>query len=322
MFEPDALGAGPRGPTASTRGLVDPAAARGGFALVRLDPAPDLADLVERHWVVRWDLPPGAEFTQVVIPHPNANVVAEAEGFAVHGIPGGLFSRTLRGSGAVLGTKLRPGALRVLVGGAGALRPGLVVPAGVALPGPRGPSAADVEDAGRRAVAAARAGDDTAAVAAVTPVLRAVAAERRTPRAAVALDRVARVLGAVVAGELGPDAGVADLADLVGTTPRSLQRLFADWVGVSPKWVLQRHRVHLAADLLAADPGRPLADLAAAVGYYDQAHLSADFARALGTPPATYGRRCAASRAALDRALSPAADGPAGTADLVAAGRA
>ncbi|MFE5342502.1 helix-turn-helix domain-containing protein [Isoptericola sp. NPDC056578] len=322
MFEPDALGAGPRGPTASTRGLVDPAAARGGFALVRLDPAPDLADLVERHWVVRWDLPPGAEFTQVVIPHPSANVVAEAEGFAVHGIPGGLFSRTLRGSGAVLGTKLRPGALRVLVGGAGALRPGLVVPAGVALPGPRGPSAADVEDAGRRAVAAARAGDDTAAVAAVTPVLRAVAAERRTPRAAVALDRVARVLGAVVAGELGPDAGVADLADLVGTTPRSLQRLFADWVGVSPKWVLQRHRVHLAADLLAADPGRPLADLAAAVGYYDQAHLSADFARALGTPPATYGRRCAASRAALDRALSPAADGPAGTADLVAAGRA
>ncbi|MFE5309347.1 helix-turn-helix domain-containing protein [Isoptericola sp. NPDC056605] len=322
MFEPDALGAGPRGPTASTRGLVDPAAARGGFALVRLDPAPDLADLVERHWVVRWDLPPGAEFTQVVIPHPNANVVAEAEGFAVYGIPGGLFSRTLRGSGAVLGTKLRPGALRVLVGGAGALRPGLVVPAGVALPGPRGPSAADVEDAGRRAVAAARAGDDTAAVAAVTPVLRAVAAERRTPRAAVALDRVARVLGAVVAGELGPDAGVADLADLVGTTPRSLQRLFADWVGVSPKWVLQRHRVHLAADLLAADPGRPLADLAAAVGYYDQAHLSADFARALGTPPATYGRRCAASRAALERALSPAADGPAGTADLVAAGRA
>ncbi|MFE5335836.1 helix-turn-helix domain-containing protein [Isoptericola sp. NPDC056573] len=322
MFEPDVLGAGPRGPTASTRGLVDPAAARGGFALVRLDPAPDLADLVERHWVVRWDLPPGAEFTQAVIPHPNANVVAEAEGFAVHGIPGGLFSRTLRGSGAVLGTKLRPGALRVLVGGAGALRPGLVVPAGVALPGPRGPSAADVEDAGRRAVAAARAGDDTAAVAAVTPVLRAVAAERRTPRAAVALDRVARVLGAVVAGELGPDAGVADLADLVGTTPRSLQRLFADWVGVSPKWVLQRHRVHLAADLLAADPGRPLADLAAAVGYYDQAHLSADFARALGTPPATYGRRCAASRAALERALSPAADGPAGTADLVAAGRA
>ncbi|MCZ2261315.1 helix-turn-helix domain-containing protein, partial [Isoptericola sp. QY 916] len=132
----------------------------------------------------------------------------------------------------------------------------------------------------------------------------------------------ARVLGAVVAGELGPDAGVADLADLVGTTPRSLQRLFADWVGVSPKWVLQRHRVHLAADLVAADPGRPLAEVAAAVGYYDQAHLSADFARALGTPPAAYARRCAASRAALAAALGPAARPAPGISDLVAAGRA
>lgn len=302
MFEPGAEGRGARGPTATTRGLVDPAAARGGFELVRLEPAPDLADLVERHWVVRWDLPPGAEFTQVVIPHPNANVVAEADRFAVHGIPGGLFSRTLRGSGAVLGTKLRPGALRVLVGGPGALRPGLVVPAAAVLAGVRGVSGSDVEEAGRRAVAAARAGQDAAAVAAVTPVLRAAAAGGRTPRAAQALDRVACVLGAVVAGELGPDAGVADLAARVGTTPRSLQRLFADWVGVSPKWVLQRHRVHLAAELLAADPGRPLAELAAVVGYYDQAHLGVDFARALGTTPAVYARRCARSLEVLARA--------------------
>ena len=302
MFERRPADGGPRSPTATTRGLVDPAAAGGGFALVRLDPAPDLADLVERHWVVRWDLPPGEVFTQVVIPHPNANVVAESDGFAVHGVPGGLFSRTLRGSGAVLGTKLRPGALRVLLPGRDALRPGLVAPAVAALSGTSGPTPQDVEDAGRRAVAAARAGDDAAAVAAVTPVLRAAAVRRRTPRAAVALDRVARVLGAVVAGELGPDAGVTDLADLVGTTPRSLQRLFAQWVGVSPKWVLQRHRVHLAADLLAAEPGMPLADLAAAVGYYDQAHLGVDFARALGTTPAVYARRCADSLGRLARA--------------------
>ena len=294
MFEPE------KRPTASTRGIVDPSAARGGFELVRLAPAPDLADLVERHWVVRWDLPPGEEFTQVVVPHPNANVVAEADGFAVHGIPAGLFSRTLHGSGAVLGTKLRPGALRVLLGTPDAVRPGLVLPAAaLAADGGEGARVADVEDAGRRAVAAARAGDDVGAVAAVTPLLRAVAGRRRSARSGVALARVARVLGGVVGGELGPDAGVADLAALAGTTPRSLQRLFAAWVGVSPKWVLQRHRVHVAADLIAADPGFPLVDVAAAVGYYDQAHLSTDFARAIGTTPAAYARRCAASRAAV-----------------------
>lgn len=63
--------------------------------------------------------------------------------------------------------------------------------------------------------------------------------------------------------------------------------------------MLQRHRVHLAADLLAADPGQDLAALATAVGYYDQAHLGTDFARATGTTPAAYARWCAASWAAL-----------------------
>jgi len=292
-------------PTASTHGIVDPGAARAGFDLVRLDPAPDLADLVERHWVIRWDLPPGVEFTQVVIPHPNANAVAEADGWQVHGIPRGLFSRTLRGTGAVVGTKLRPGALRVLLGSSDAVRPGLVVPAEAAFaaPAPGYPGRADVAEAGRRAVLAARVGDDAGAVAALAPVLRAAAGRRRTPRAADALARVARVLRAVVGGELGLDAGVTDLAALAGTSPRSLQRLFAEWVGVSPKWVLQRHRVHLAAELLAVDPGRSLAGLAAAVGYYDQAHLSVDFARALGVPPATFARRCAASREAPSAAV-------------------
>lgn len=276
-------------PTASTRGIVDPAAARSAFELVRLPAAPDLADVVERHWIVRWDVPADAAFTQVVIPHPNANVVAEADGFAVHGIPAGLFERTLRGRGAVVGTKLRPGALRVLLDHPDAVRPGVVVLATAVL----GPGA---EEAGRTAVVAALDGADDEAVAAVTPLLRAAADRGRSRRSEDALVRIADVLAALVRGGLGPAATVGELAALTGTSMRSLQRLFAHWVGVSPKWVLQRHRVHLAADLLAADPARDLAELATAVGYYDQAHLGTDFLRATGTTPAAYARRCARSR--------------------------
>jgi len=295
VFEPE-RGAGPpavrRGPTTSTRGLVDPAAARRGFELVRVEPAPDLADLVERHWVVRWDLPPGETFTQVLVPHPVANVVAEESGYAAHGVPPGLFERTLAGSGAVVGTKLRPGAFRVLLGHPDAVRPGAHVPADSFL----GPTA-------RRTAAAALdlavAGRDEDAARLVEPLLRARAAQVRTGRTRRDLDRVAAVLEALVGGDVGPGAGVPELARVVGTSPRSLQRLFATYVGVSPKWVLQRHRVHLAADLLAADPGRDLAALATTVGYYDQAHLGTDFARATGTTPAAYARRCAASWAAL-----------------------
>lgn len=278
-------------PTTSSLGLVDPAAARTGFALTRHDPAPDLADLVERHWIVRWALP-GTAFTQVVVPHPTANVVAEADGFAAHGVPEGVFERTLTGAGVVVGTKLRPGAFRVLLGHSDAVRRGVVVPASAFLG-----TAADA--VGREALALAVSGDDEGAVAAVTSLFRPRVRAVRTGRTTRDLDSVTAAFAALVSGGIAPDAGVGALADAAGTSTRSLQRLFARYVGVTPKWVLQRHRVHLAADLLAADPQRPLADVAADVGYYDQAHFSTDFQRATGSTPAAYARRCARSAAGL-----------------------
>lgn len=293
MFEsartPPATGAATARPSTSTRGIVDPGAAARGFELVRLDPSPDLADLVERHWVVRWDLATGESFTQVVVPHPTANVVAESTGYAAHGIPAGLFTRTLHGSGAVVGTKLRPGAFRVLLGSDDALRAGATIDAASFL----GPTARAIAD---RAVTCAARGDDARAVALVEPLLRARAERVRDPRSARDLARVQDVLAALVGGALPPGAGVRDLAHVAGISSRSLQRLFAACVGVSPKWVLQRHRVHLAAELLASDPERDLAALATAVGYYDQAHFGTDFVRATGTTPGSYARRCAASR--------------------------
>src|SRR4051812_24508696 len=70
-------------------------------SLVRSPPDPALAMLVERHWLVRWEVPPGQEHTQSVLPHASTNLVAESDGaFAVHGIPRARFDRHLTGSGA------------------------------------------------------------------------------------------------------------------------------------------------------------------------------------------------------------------------------
>ena len=68
--------------------------------------------------------------------------------------------------------------------------------------------------------------------------------------------------------------------------------MFAEYVGVSPKWVMRRARLHEAA--LRADSGVEVdwAALAADLGYADQAHLSRDFTATLGVPPSRYaGRR-------------------------------
>jgi AraC-like DNA-binding protein len=271
--------------TGPTLGIVDPVRARDRFTLARVEPAPDLADLVDWHWIITWDLPPGVTFTQTVVPHPVGQVVAEHTGYLAYAMPlAPVDRRTLSGTGAVIGTKLRPGGYRALLGLTHPGERGTVGPA--AFLGPTASLACE------QALAQASAGQPDAAVRTVTPLLRAAAERTRTARSTAALTAL-REAFAVIADAV-PGTSVTALADRVGSTPRSLQRLFADWVGVSPKWVLRRHRVHLAAEMLGRDPGLDLAGLAAAVGYYDQAHFSGDFVRAVGLPPGEYARSCRA----------------------------
>jgi AraC-like DNA-binding protein len=81
---------------------------------------------------------------------------------------------------------------------------------------------------------------------------------------------------------------VDQLAVVSGLSARRLQRLFSDYVGVSPKWVMRRARLHEAA--LRADGGEAVdwAALAADLGYADQAHLTRDFTATIGVPPSRY----------------------------------
>ncbi|WP_195909073.1 helix-turn-helix domain-containing protein [Microlunatus sp. Gsoil 973] len=90
------------------------------------------------------------------------------------------------------------------------------------------------------------------------------------------------------------DAGVKRVADAtrrLQISDRSLQRLFADYLGLTPGWVLRRGRLHAAAERLVTLAGRhsePLAELAAEFGYADQAHLTNDFRRFIGMPPGNW----------------------------------
>ena len=81
---------------------------------------------------------------------------------------------------------------------------------------------------------------------------------------------------------------VDQLSAASGLSVRGLQRMFADYVGVSPKWVMRRARLHEAA--ARADSGEPVdwAALAADLGYADQAHLTRDFTATIGVPPRRY----------------------------------
>ncbi|BCJ36511.1 AraC family transcriptional regulator [Actinocatenispora thailandica] len=85
---------------------------------------------------------------------------------------------------------------------------------------------------------------------------------------------------------------LAELAAEVGTGPYALARSFRSHFGLPPHAFLTQHRVGVARRLLDSG-GRP-ADVAAAVGFVDQAHLSRHFRRIVGVPPGAYARQHAA----------------------------
>jgi AraC-like DNA-binding protein len=80
------------------------------------------------------------------------------------------------------------------------------------------------------------------------------------------------------------------LAARHGTSLRALQRLFDAYVGVGPKWVINRYRLHEAVDRLADGAAVDWSALALDLGYFDQAHFIRDFRSLVGRTPGEFAR--------------------------------
>lgn len=66
---------------------------------------------------------------------------------------------------------------------------------------------------------------------------------------------------------------------------------FAEHVGIGPKWVIRRYRLHEVTERMAAGADLDWAALAAELGYADQAHLARDFKALFGEPLTHYAER-------------------------------
>jgi AraC-like DNA-binding protein len=85
---------------------------------------------------------------------------------------------------------------------------------------------------------------------------------------------------------------VEQLVAQFGLSKRALQRLFHEYVGVTPKWVIQRYRLFEAAEQLAAGNTNG-ARVAHELGYFDQAHFIRDFKALVGRSPLEFARGAA-----------------------------
>jgi AraC-like DNA-binding protein len=259
----------------NTRGVLRPGTQPPGSPM-RFPPADDLSAFVDLYWIARWDLEPGETKVVETLPHPCVNVVVEPGRSLVHGPVKGRFSRTLAGRGRVVAARLRPGAFRAFNG-----RPAWqLMDAELGFPKAFGMESGPLESA------VFGQADEPAMVGALEQFLREL---QPTPDPAVEL--IDRIVGRIATDR--DVVRVEDLARGMGLGRRSIERLFREYVGPSPKRVIRQYRLQAAAYEAAKGRVANWSRLANDLGYADQAHFNRDFRAILGTTPSEFARQAA-----------------------------
>lgn len=123
-------------------------------------------------------------------------------------------------------------------------------------------------------------------LSAVIDRLTAALARRARHTREPAADQLARhAVRLLEAGELR----VEHVADRLGVTARHLRRAFSESVGIGPKAFARTVRLQHAVRRAATSSD--WARIAADAGYYDQAHLIADFRQLVGLTPGAFRKR-------------------------------
>ena len=108
------------------------------------------------------------------------------------------------------------------------------------------------------------------------------------PRAAREVRQAVRYIDAGLAGRLS----LSEMASVAGMGIHEFSRRFKTVVGTSPHRYVLTRRVARARELLATTD-RSIADIAYAVGFSSQSHMTDTFRRLLGTTPGRYRRDAA-----------------------------
>ena len=243
----------------------------------RYPPDPGLAGLVQRFWIPVWSVRPGEQAVQRVLQHPVCLLVVTPEYARFYGVVPGLSTTRLTGDGWAVGVMLTPAAGFLLARTSVADHTDRFVDVQEVL-GAEGTRLV-------RLVRAAMAPDPHCPQAHAA----AMAAYGEALRPYLPVDREGELVDRLVAHvEEHPDVlTVAQLCEAFGLQERALQRLVSRRLGLTPKWLISRRRLQEAAERLRRD-ALPMSDVAALLGYADQAHFTRDFSRVTGTTPGRF----------------------------------
>ncbi|MEP7765561.1 helix-turn-helix domain-containing protein [Sanguibacter sp. 25GB23B1] len=240
----------------------------------------ELAGLLERFWIPVWSVPPGSEAPQKVLQYPVCLMVVTPEYARFYGVVSGLSTTTLTGEGWAVGLMLAPAAGY------------LVARAPVATYTDRFVDLAEVlGDGATPLVAQVRAAmhDAPASPAAHQEAMDAFGT---TLRPFLPVDDEGLLVNRLVSFvESRTDVTrVSQVCEELDLSERALQRLVHRRIGLTPKWLIQRRRLQEAAQHLR-DRTASLSEVAALLGYADQAHFARDFSRVTAMTPGEFSAR-------------------------------
>ncbi len=232
-----------------------------------------LAGIVRWFWIPQWHLAPGRSSRQEVLAFPASNLTVEPSGVTVSGPTTRRSHRDLHGRGWAVGALLRPAGVAALGIDPRGLRDGEI--------------AFDAPDLHRAVAAAMETADDARRRTAAAEAYASWITDTVDPPDAEG--DLANTLEDVIAADRSL-VRVEQVAERLGLSVRSVQRLARRYVGVPPLAIIRRYRLQDAAQVLRDDPSATVGRIAADLGYADQAHLCADFRAVLGFTPTTYRR--------------------------------
>ncbi|MCV2885043.1 helix-turn-helix domain-containing protein [Aestuariibacter sp. AA17] len=258
--------------TSKISGVLHESFAAEHYTLRRYLPSEELEPLIEQYWFVDWDLPTNLEHIQRNLPDPQFNLVIEKNTMTLIGPIKTAYSYLMKGKGKIIGIKFTPGALIPALPEGAKFYVNAHPPISKLFPMCHvGALVSDLDGK-----------SDIHCINRLNDFLQLLLPNHHDDSQREIVQKLFREI------KLNPNIlDVQALSQVSNVSIRQIQRLFARYIGISPKWLIRKYRLHRALEHLDIS-STDLTNLALNLGYADQSHFTRDFKQIIGHPPKKY----------------------------------
>ncbi|MBW8350334.1 helix-turn-helix domain-containing protein [Bacillus sp. IITD106] len=253
------------------KGILQLEEAKRNFSISRHEPSENLRYLIRHYWIVEWNLNGEPPHRQEVLQHPGVNIIFQRGHSRINGIESKKSTYILQGEGQIIGVLYRPGAFHCY----GKM------------------PMTDLTDRTARIsdlfpFEAEWAENKIFSQVGIVQKLECLEAllTRNLPNPDPNVNFLNRIIDRIIEDRC--ITRVDCLVEKFNISQRTLQRMFKQYIGVSPKWVINRYRMHEAC--ISIENGADITELSLGLGYFDQSHFSKDFKAVIGKSPKAYAK--------------------------------